>query len=144
MNRQQKENNRMAILNKQEENRRKMEEDINNLREMKKANEEMKNYQKIEDLQNKKTQADYIKSQHVIAEEKRRAIELEKKNRIKQELERKILEEEERIRNAEMKKQMLEDQETEIMKSLKQTTQQHEALIQDYEKLASSSKKKMY
>ena len=144
MNRQQKENNRMAILNKQEENRRKMEEDINNLREMKKANEEMKNYQKIEDLQNKKTQADYIKSQHVIAEEKRRAIELEKKNRIKQELERKILEEEERIRNAEMKKQMLEDQETEIMKSLKQTTQQHEALIQDYEKLTSSSKKKMY
>ena len=121
-----------------------MEEDINNLREMKKANEEMKNYQKIEDLQNKKTQADYIKSQHVIAEEKRRAIELEKKNRIKQELERKILEEEERIRNAEMKKQMLEDQETEIMKSLKQTTQQHEALIQDYEKLTSSSKKKMY
>ena len=50
-----------------------------------------KRLQKIEDLQNKKTQADYIKSQHVIAEEKRRAIELEKKNRIKQELERKIL-----------------------------------------------------
>ena len=32
----------------------------------------VRNYQKIEDLQNKKTQADYIKSQQVIAEEKRR------------------------------------------------------------------------
>ena len=128
-------------MTKQEENRRKMEEDVNNLRELKKANLEMKNYQKIEDLQNKKTQADYIKSQHVIAEEKRKAVELEKKNKIRLELERKILEEEERIKNAEMKKLMLEDQENEIMKSLKATTQQHEALVQSYEKLSSSNKK---
>ena len=141
MNKKMKENNRMAIMTKQEENRRKMEEDVNNLRELKKANLEMKNYQKIEDLQNKKTQADYIKSQHVIAEEKRKAVELEKKNKIRLELERKILEEEERIKNAEMKKLMLEDQENEIMKSLKATTQQHEALVQSYEKLSSSNKK---
>ena len=33
----------------------------------------------VEELNNKKTQADYIKSQRTIAEEKRRAIELEKK-----------------------------------------------------------------
>ena len=141
MNKKMKENNRMAIMTKQEENRRKMEEDVNNLRELKKANLEMKNYQKIEDLQNKKTQADYIKSQHVIAEEKRKAVELEKKNKIRLELERKILEEEERIKNAEMKKLILEDQENEIMKSLKATTQQHEALVQSYEKLSSSNKK---
>ena len=81
----------MAILVKQEENRKKFEDDLNNLKELKKANMEMKNYQKIEDLQNKKTQADYIKSQLNIAEEKRRAIELEKKSRVKEELERKIL-----------------------------------------------------
>ena len=141
-NKQLKENNRMAILSKQEENRRKLEEDLNNLKELKKANMEMKNYQKIEDLQNKKTQADYIKSQHTIAEEKRRAMELEKKSRIKEELERKILEEEEKIKNAEMKKLMLEEEETNIMKSLKTTTQQHEALVRDYEKLTSSSGKK--
>ena len=35
-------------------------------------------------LEDKKTQADQIKSQQIIAEEKRRAIELEKKNRIKE------------------------------------------------------------
>ena len=137
-----KENNRMAILLKQEENRKKFEDDLNNLKELKKANMEMKNYQKIEDLQNKKTQADYIKSQQIIAEEKRRAKELEKKSRVKEELERKILEEEEKIKNAEMKKLMLEEEETNIMKSLKETTQQHEALVQDYEKLTSSSGKK--
>ena len=33
----------------------------------------------VEELSNKKTQADYIKSQQIIADEKRRAIELEKK-----------------------------------------------------------------
>ena len=143
-NKQLKDNNRMAVLAKQEEIRKKMEEDLNNLREQKKANEELKNYQKIEDLQNKKTQADYIKSQHIIAEEKRRAIELEKKNRIKQELEQKILEEENRIREAEIRKDNLEKEENEIMQSIKATTQKHEAIVQDYERLTSSTKKKKY
>ena len=79
-------------------------------------------YMKDEELSNKKTQADYIKSQQIIADEKRRAIDLEKKNRIKEELERKIAEEEERIQMAEGKKQQLEQEEIEIMKKLKTTT----------------------
>ena len=78
-NKQQKENNRMAIMMKAEERRRQMEEDIRNLREQKKNNEELRKYIEVEELSNKKTQADYIKSQQIIAEEKRRAIELEKK-----------------------------------------------------------------
>ena len=67
--------------------------------------------------------------------EKRRAIELEKKNRIKEELERKIAEEEERIQMAEGKKQQLEQEEIEIMKKLKTTTQMHEQMVQNYENL---------
>ena len=78
-NKKAKENNRMAILMKAEERRRQMEEDIRNLRETKKNNEELRKYMEVEELSNKKTQADYIKSQQIIAEEKRRAIELEKK-----------------------------------------------------------------
>ena len=75
-NKKAKENNRMAILMKAEERRRQMEEDIRNLRETKKNNEELRKYMEVEELSNKKTQADYIKSQQIIAEEKRRAIEL--------------------------------------------------------------------
>ena len=131
----QKENNRMAIMMKAEERRRQMEEDIRNLREQKKNNEELRKYMEVEELSNKKTQADYIKSQQIIAEEKRRAIELEKKNRIKEELERKIAEEEERIQLAEGKKQKLEQEEIEIMKKLKTTTQMHEQMVENYEKL---------
>ncbi len=134
-NKKQKENNRMAIMKKEEERRRQMEEDIRNLREQKKNNEELRKYMEVEDLSNKKTQADYIKSQQIIAEEKRRAIELEKKNRIKEELEQKIAEEEERIQLAEGKKQMLEQEEIEIMKKLKTTTQIHEQMVENYENL---------
>jgi len=134
-NKKQKENNRIAIMKKEEERRRQMEEDIRNLREQKKNNEELRKYMEVEDLSNKKTQADYIKSQQIIAEEKRRAIELEKKNRIKEELEQKIAEEEERIQLAEGKKQMLEQEEIEIMKKLKTTTQIHEQMVENYENL---------
>jgi hypothetical protein len=131
----QQENRKLELMMKQEEKKRQMDEDLRNLREQKKNNEELRKYIQIEDLSNKKTQADYIKSQHIIAEEKRRAIELEKKNKIKAELERKIAEEEERIQNAENKKAMLEDEEIEIMKKIRTTTQIHEQLIENYEKI---------
>ena len=71
-NKKQKDNNRMAIMMKAEERRRQTEEDIRNLREQKKNNEELRKYMEVEELSNKKTQADYIKSQQIIAEEKRR------------------------------------------------------------------------
>ena len=135
-NKKQKENNRFAIMMKAEERRRQMEEDIRNLREQKKNNEELKKYMEVEELNNKKTQADYIKSQHIIAEEKKRAIDLEKKNKIKEELEQKIAEEEEKIQRAEERKHMLEQEEIEIMKKLKSTTQRHEKMVENYEKLA--------
>ena len=134
-NKKQKENNRFAIMMKAEERRRQMEEDIRNLKEQKKNNEELRKYMEVEELSNKKTQADYIKSQQIIAEEKRRAIELEKKNKIKEELEQKIAEEEERIQIAEGRKQQLEQEEIEIMKKLKTTTQMHEQLVENYENL---------
>ena len=67
-NKNQKDNNRMAIMMKAEERRRQMEEDIRNLREQKKNNEELRKYIEVEELSNKKTQADYIKSQQIIAE----------------------------------------------------------------------------
>ena len=61
---------------------------------------------------------------------------MEKKNKIKEELERKIAEEEEKIQIAEGKKQQLEQEEIEIMKKLKTTTQMHEQMVQNYENLS--------
>ena len=111
------------------------------MKEQKRTNDELRKYYMIEALTNKKTQADYIKSQQNITEEKRKAMELEKKSRIKQELEKKILEETIRIQEVEQKKQSLEEKEIEVMNTLKTTTQIHQAEVENYEKLTKSSVK---
>jgi hypothetical protein len=134
-NQNMKQNNLQAILLKKEENSRKMEEDMKNFKEEKKNNEELRKYIESEDLSNKKTQADYIKDQQRLAGEKRRALELEKKNKIKEDLMKRILDEEKRIENAIVKRKKLEEEELEVMQELKVTTQKHEAMVENYEKL---------
>ena len=137
----QKDNNRLAIMMKQEERRKKIEDDVKNLRDIKKANDELRKYIEIDDISNKKTQADYIKSQHVIAEEKRRALELEKKSKIRKELEEKIQEEQERIQRALERKDMLESEEEDIIKRIQTTTQMHNEMLDNLSKLSTSKKK---
>ena len=100
-----------------------------------KNNEEIRKYLENEDLNNKKTQAEYIRSQQIIAEEKRKAIELEKKNKIREELERKIIEEQNKIESINNRRELMEKEENELMIKLKTTTQQHEKLVEDYEKM---------
>ena len=114
---------------------------MRNMKEQKKTNDDLRKYNMIESLTNKKTQADYIKSQHNIAEEKRRAIELEKKSKIKQELENRIMEEQLKIQRAEERKTNVEEEEIEVMNNLKTTTQIHQAEVENYEKLTKSSVK---
>ena len=111
---------------------------MKNLKEQKRANDDLRKYYMIESLANKKTQADYIKSQQNIAEEKRRAIELEKKNKIKLELEKKIAEEQLKIQEAELRKLDLEQKENEVLNKIKTTTQIHQAEVENYEKLSKS------
>lgn len=50
-------------------------------------------YIKLEDQINNKSKYEYIKAQQMFSEEKKRQIELEKKNKAKLELEQRILEE---------------------------------------------------
>ena len=140
-NQQLKRANKEAILMKQRENQMKLEERMRDFKEEKKDIDALRNNLDIEDLANKKTQCDYIKNQHRRADEKRRARELERKLTIKEELERKIYEEQLRIENAEKEKQFLEHTENDIIQQLKQTTQQHEALVENYERMAQSASK---
>ena len=114
----------------------KMNEDLKNRKEEKKNNTELRRYLDEEDRSNKVTQANYIKNQHILAEEKRRAAELEKKNKIKLELINKITEEEERIQLAGMRKKQLEEEESEIIAKLKTTTSMPEEAIEQYNNLA--------
>ena len=68
-------------------------------------------------------------------------MELEKKNRIKRELESKFEEEQNRIQIALERKNILENEEEEIIKKIQTTTQIHNQMIENLSKLTSSKKK---
>ena len=125
-NRQMLEQKKLEQALRKEEKMRDLQEEARNHKEQRKYNEEIIKNNKLEDQTNCQTKANYIKSQQAIAEEKRKAYELEKKYQLRCEIERKIMEEEEKKEKAELKKKELEEEEIEIMKRLKTTTQTHQ------------------
>ena len=54
------------------------------------------------------------------------------------------MEEQARIDAANNKREIMEKEETELMIKLKTTTQQHEKMVEDYEKLVNQFKDKKY
>lgn len=97
------------------------------LKAQKKNNEELLKYIKIEEMTNNKSRAEFIRNQQQMNEEKKRAMELEKKNVFKMELEKKIFEEQRLKEEADSKLVNLEQEEIEIMKRIRTTTQVHKA-----------------
>lgn len=101
----------------------------------------MLNIIKIEEMLNNKNKNDYIKSQHKSIQEKKKSQEvkyqimkMERKMKLRMELEEKLIEEERKRQEAEvirfsrqMKCKNLEDEEIEILKRIKTTTQVHKA-----------------
>lgn len=101
----------------------------------------MLNIIKIEEMLNNKNKNDFIKSQHKSLQEKKKSQEveeylkqMERKMKLRMELEEKLIEEERLRQEAEvigklnqMKCKNLEDEEIEILKRIKTTTQVHKA-----------------
>lgn len=125
----------MEIIMKAEEKRRQKDEDMHDLREQKNLYKELKKYIEIEELANNKAQHDYIISQRIIAGEKRKALNLEKKYRIKEQLERKIAETEETIQMAQDKIQQIDKEEIEIMKKHTFISELRNDMLYKYEKI---------
>jgi hypothetical protein len=117
----------MNITLKREMKMRQIMEEAAMLKAQKRNNEELLKYIKIEEMSNNKSRAEYIKSQKEMVEEKRKAIELEKKNKIKMDLERKIIEEQRMKEEADSMLINLEQEEIEIMKRIRTTTQVHKS-----------------
>jgi organic radical activating enzyme len=101
--------------------------EVNLLKEQKRKNDEFRDFIKNEELAQNKNKCEFIKTQQLLQEEKKRAQELEKINKIKNELERKILEEQSMKENAENKLTILEQEEIDVMKRIRTTTQVHKA-----------------
>lgn len=117
----------LNLAMKREQKMKQIMEEAQLLKAQKRNNYELMNYIKIEEMSNNKSKAEYIKNQQQMVEEKKRALELEKKNKIKLELERKILEEQRMKENADGKLMDLEQEEVEVMKRIRTTTQVHRA-----------------
>ena len=99
----------------------------NLLKAQKKNNQELLKYIKLEEMTNNKSRAEYIRNHQQMANEKKRALELEKKNNLKMDLERKIIDEQRLKEEADNKLVNLEQEEIEIMKRIRTTTQVHKA-----------------
>jgi hypothetical protein len=101
--------------------------EVNLLKEQKRKNEEFREFIKNEELAQNKNKCEFIKTQQLLSEEKKRAQELEKINKLKNELERKILEEQKMKEEFEIKLIKLEQDEIDVMKRIRTTTQVHKA-----------------
>lgn len=112
---------------KREMKMKQIAEEARLIKEQKKLNEEMLNYIKNEEMSNNKSKAEYVKNQHVQLEEKKRAIELERKLKIRAELEKKLYEEMMLKEQAEGLITNLEQEEIDIMRKIRTTTQVHRA-----------------
>ena len=135
LNRLRRDINKEAIQLKKEEKRKQIEDDVHNFKLQRKTNEEIKKVAILEDQNTKKSQADYIKHQHELALEKKRAHELDKKQKIKEELLKRIEEEKNKIMLAEFKRGNLEKEENDIIHKLNLTTKTHKELVDNYDKM---------
>jgi hypothetical protein len=84
---------RENIQNKREDKLKQIAEEAKLLKLQKQYNNELARYLKIEEQNNNRNKFESIKSQQMMVEEKKNAIEMEKKTKIKMELEKKLLEE---------------------------------------------------
>ena len=108
---------------KRAEKQRQINEEAKLLKLKKQYNEQLLAYLNAEKLNNNKSKCECIKSQHSIEKERKLILEQERKKRLRAELEKKLLEEYRLKEEAEAKKNNAEQEEFELMKRLKTTTQ---------------------
>jgi len=126
-NKQMKDNMNMSTQQKREYKLNEIMTEVNLLKEQKRKNDEFREFIKNEEHSQNKNKCEFIKTQQLLHEEKKRAQELEKMNKLKNELERKILEEQSLKEHHESKLVNLEQEEIDVMKRIRTTTQVHKA-----------------
>ena len=122
-----KEYMKMSNQQKKEHKLNEIMNEVEMLKEQKRKNDEFREFIKNEEQAQNKNKCEFIKTQQLLHEEKKRAQDLEKMNKLKNELERKILEEQSLKEHHENKLSVLEQDEIDVMKRIRTTTQVHKA-----------------
>jgi hypothetical protein len=93
LNQQKKNELRNNIQMKKDEKLRQINEEARILKLQKQYNNELTKYMRIEEVNNNKNRYETVKGQHLIVEEKKKALQMERKIKLKMELEKKLMEE---------------------------------------------------
>ena len=108
---------------KRAEKQRQINEEAKLLKLKKQYNQQLLAYLNAEQINNNKSKCECIKSQHSIEKERKMILAQERKRKLRAELEKKLLEEYRLKEEAEEKKSKSEQEEIELVKRLKTTTQ---------------------
>lgn len=123
------ESKKEEIRIKKENHHKMISELAKSLKDKRKSLEDQCKYNKAEEVNNRRTKAEYIKSQQNVANEKRRAFAIEKKTKLRLLIEQKIQDELNKIQQFEKTKITLEKEEQDVVNRMKTTTMAHNLSI---------------
>jgi hypothetical protein len=124
-------NNQINKIEKQKQ----INDDAKLLKLQKQYNEQLIAFLDNEKKNNNKSKCEYIKSQQLIEKEKKKKLERERKIKLKEKLEKQLLEEYKLKEEADAKKIKAEQEENEVLKRLKTTTQINKDISEELERI---------
>ena len=122
-------------LAKKEKLKRQIEEEAKLLKIQKTYNKQLLNFLNEEKINENKSKCATIKSQKNFNDEKRKIINHQKRMKLREELEKKLIEEYKLKEEAENKRSKAEQEELEMIKKLQTTTQLHQNIADELEKM---------
>ena len=117
------------------EKQKQINDDAKLLKLQKQYNEQLIAFLDNEKKNNNKSKCEYIKSQQLIEKEKKKKLERERKIKLKEKLEKQLLEEYKLKEEADAKKIKAEQEENEVLKRLKTTTQINKDISEELERI---------
>jgi len=124
-----------STMIKREKLKKQIEEEAKLVKLQKMYNKQLLNFLNEEKVNQNKSKCAYIKSQKCFNEEKRKIMDHQKRMKLREELEKKLIEEYKLKEEAESKRSKAEKEELEMIKKLQTTTQIHQNINSELEKM---------
>lgn len=121
------------IKQKRNEYLQRLQSEMKGLKKLKRKNEDMQKFIKIEEHTTNKNKYEFIRNQKLLSDEKKKAICIDRKNKTKENLEKKIMSEKEKKDKVENSIKEMGNEEVDILKRIKTTTQIHEKWTKELE-----------
>ncbi len=121
------------IKQKRNDYLQRLQNEMKGLKKLKRKNEELQKFIRIEEHTTNKNKYEFIKNQKLLSDEKKKAITIDRKNKTRNNLEKKIISEKEKKDKVENSIKEMGNEEVDILKRIKTTTQIHEKWTKELE-----------